>query len=110
MALTPTAVKTANYTAKKNELVLCNPTAGGFGVLMPMSPANGTQVGIQLTANAATPNVVTAASNQIPSITGHGFAGAGIVSPPEVHGLAFTAVGPVTLFTYSTTTQLWTVT
>ena len=44
--LTPTAVKTAAYTAVANDLVRCNSTAGTFTVTLPASPADGAMVGV----------------------------------------------------------------
>ena len=42
--ITYTVVKTANYTAVKNDGVLTNTTAGAFTVTLPASPSNGDQV------------------------------------------------------------------
>lgn len=44
--LSPTAVKTANYTAAANDLVRVNSESGAFTVTLPASPADGAQIGI----------------------------------------------------------------
>lgn len=44
--LTATAVKTANYTAIANDLVRCNSTAGSFNITLPVTPIDGTIIGI----------------------------------------------------------------
>lgn len=44
--LTPTPVKTANYTAAANDLVRCNSASGAFTVTLPASPVDGDQIGI----------------------------------------------------------------
>jgi hypothetical protein len=44
-SLTPTAIKTAAYTAVKDDLVRVNTTAGAFSVTLPASPVDGTIVG-----------------------------------------------------------------
>ena len=41
-----TSVKTTNYTAVKNDFVLCDTTSSGFTVTLPASPSNGDKVGI----------------------------------------------------------------
>ena len=46
--LTPTALKTANYTAVPGDFVLCDTVVtGAFTVLLPNAPANGTMVGLK---------------------------------------------------------------
>jgi hypothetical protein len=44
--LTPTPVKTSDYTATEAQLVRCNSTANSFNVLLPSSPADGNTIGI----------------------------------------------------------------
>lgn len=46
--LSPTAVKTSNYTANPGEMVLCDLSAGSFTVTLPLYPPDGTQVGVQI--------------------------------------------------------------
>lgn len=55
-SLTPTASKTANYTAVSGDLVMCNATGGAFTVTLPAAAA-GSFVGIKKTDSSA--NVVT---------------------------------------------------
>jgi len=47
--LTPTASKTANYTAASGQLVLCNANGGAFTVTLPASPSAGVTVGAKKT-------------------------------------------------------------
>ena len=54
LALTPTAVKTANYTAAANELVLTDTTSGGLTVTLPNAPTDGTRVAIKMIAQGGT--------------------------------------------------------
>lgn len=49
--LTPTAVKTANYTAAAGDLVLCDISAGSFTVTFPTAPADKTQIGVKVVAS-----------------------------------------------------------
>jgi hypothetical protein len=49
--LIPTDIKTANYTAVKNDLVLCDTTLAGFEITLPALPVNGDKVGILDVAN-----------------------------------------------------------
>lgn len=44
--LTATALKTTNYTAVVNDLVLCNTSGGAFTVTLPATPSTGDTVGI----------------------------------------------------------------
>jgi hypothetical protein len=47
--LTPTAIKTSSsaaYTAAANDLVRCDTTTGAFSITLPLSPADGDQIGI----------------------------------------------------------------
>lgn len=46
--LTPTSVKTANYTAAAGEYVPVNTTSGSVTVTLPAAPADGTQVAVKL--------------------------------------------------------------
>lgn len=46
IGLTPTAIKTSNYTAVANDLVRCNSSNNGFTVAFPSSPIDGTTIGI----------------------------------------------------------------
>lgn len=48
LGLTPTAVKTANYTAAVGDFVPCDTSGGAFAVTLPTAPADGTVVGIKL--------------------------------------------------------------
>lgn len=43
--LSPTTVKTANYSTSGNELVRCNTTSGAFSVTMPAAPLDGAIIG-----------------------------------------------------------------
>jgi hypothetical protein len=57
VALTPTASKTAAYTASPGELVMCDATSAGFTVTLPTAPVDKTQVGVKKmdsTTNAVT--------------------------------------------------------
>lgn len=50
--LTPTAVKTANYTVAAGEYVPVNTASGSVTVTLPSSPADGTQVAVKLVAGS----------------------------------------------------------
>lgn len=45
--LIPTGVKTANYTADVNDLVICDVTGGTFAITLPSAPPDGSLVGIK---------------------------------------------------------------
>jgi hypothetical protein len=55
--LTPTDVKTAAYTAKAWELVLADPTSGGFTINLPNRASSGSEVAYKNTT--ASTNAVT---------------------------------------------------
>lgn len=55
--LTPTAIKTANYTAAAGDLALFDTTGGTLTCTLPAAPADKTLVGVKQEA-AATPNVL----------------------------------------------------
>lgn len=55
--LTPTAVKTANYSAAAGDLVPCDNTGGSFTVTLPTAPADKTTIAVKI--------VVLGASNTI---------------------------------------------
>lgn len=59
-ALTPTAVKTANYTAAAGEFVPVDTTSGGVTVTLPNAPADKTRVGVKMVTQGGT-NTVTVA-------------------------------------------------
>lgn len=48
MTITPTAVQSANYTAKPYDFVLCDTTVAGFAVALPTAPPDRTVVGVKL--------------------------------------------------------------
>lgn len=48
LGLTPTAVKTANYTASAGDLVPCDTSGGAFAVTFPTAPADKTVIAIKL--------------------------------------------------------------
>ena len=48
LALAPTAVKTANYTASAEDFVPCDISGGSFTVTLPTAPADQTRVGVKL--------------------------------------------------------------
>lgn len=50
--LTPTAVKISNYTAAVGELVLCNVSSGQFTITLPTGPADGSEIGVLITASS----------------------------------------------------------
>jgi hypothetical protein len=52
---TPTSTKTMDYTAALGELVLCNPTSGGFNVVLPPSPADGSEIIVKNHSDSANP-------------------------------------------------------
>jgi len=60
LGLTPTAVKTGNYTAAAGELVPCDTTSAGFTVTLPTAPADGTVIAVKHVIQGGT-NVVTIA-------------------------------------------------
>lgn len=68
VVLSPTAAKTANYTAAAGELVPCDISSGSFTVTLPTAPADKTQICIEvvnrvttLTSNSLVPFYVTIA-------------------------------------------------
>ena len=63
--LTPTAVKTANYTATASQLVPVDTTSGPVTVTLPTAPQNGTQQCVKMVIQGSTshvPNFVTVAA------------------------------------------------
>lgn len=50
LGLTPTGVKTGNYTAAAGDLVPCDTSAGAFTLTFPTAPADNTVIGIKLVA------------------------------------------------------------
>lgn len=56
--LTPTAVKTANYTAAAGDFVPCDTTSGSFTVTLPSAPADLTVIGVKMVTQGGT-NTVT---------------------------------------------------
>lgn len=58
--LTPTVVKTNNYTATANDFVLVNTTASSWTVTFPAAPADMTRVGVKQVVRGGT-NVVNLA-------------------------------------------------
>ena len=58
-ALIPTAVKTSNYTAAANELVLVDCGTSNVVVTLPSSPADGTKVGVSVVGLSSTGKTVT---------------------------------------------------
>jgi len=46
--LTPTAVKTSDYTASANELIPCDISGGAFTVTLPSAPADGTMMQVEI--------------------------------------------------------------
>jgi hypothetical protein len=61
--LTPTAIKTANYTAAAADLVRCNSTAGTFSVTLPATPSDGAIVAVLDIGNTFSTNNVTVLPN-----------------------------------------------
>jgi hypothetical protein len=61
--LTPTTIKTANYTAAAADLVRCNSTAGIFSITLPASPTDGAIVAILDIGNTFGTNNVTVLPN-----------------------------------------------
>lgn len=60
--LTPTAVKTANYTAAVGDFVPCDTnTTGAFTVTLPTAPADLSQIAVKMILQAST-NVITIAA------------------------------------------------
>ena len=57
--LTPTAVKTANYTASDGDFVACDTSGGAFTVTLPTAPANLAAVAVKMINTASQPNAVT---------------------------------------------------
>lgn len=63
-SLVPTAVKSGNYTASAGDLVPCDISAGSFTITLPTTPADQTQVCVEIVARASTgaPFYVTVAT------------------------------------------------
>jgi hypothetical protein len=61
--LTPTDIKTANYTAAAADLVRCNSTAGTFSVTLPATPSDGAIVAVLDIGNTFGTNNVTVLPN-----------------------------------------------
>lgn len=64
-AFSPTAVKTANYTAAASEWVAVDPSGGSFTVTLPAAPANGTIVAVGHAAASGTATVAAGAGDTI---------------------------------------------
>jgi hypothetical protein len=60
-SLTPTAVKTANYTAAVGDFVVCDVSGAGFTVTLPTAPADKSQIGLKIVGQAALVNTLTIA-------------------------------------------------
>lgn len=62
LPLTPTLVKTANYTASANQIIPCDVSGGGFTVTIPTAPADGTGMVVKIvkqTTLPTAPNTLT---------------------------------------------------
>lgn len=59
--LTPTSVKTSNYTAVVNDLVKCDVTSG-FTVTLPTAPADKSEIMVKIVAPASPTNTITIAT------------------------------------------------
>jgi len=53
-SLTPTSVKTSNYTAAPGEFVPVNATGGVIGITLPTMPSEGTTIGVKIVAISST--------------------------------------------------------
>lgn len=60
LGLTPTAVKTANYTAVAGNLVPCDTTSAAIQVTLPTTPADGSVVAVTFVTQGSTNNVTIA--------------------------------------------------
>lgn len=47
-SLTPTSIKTANYTAAAFDFVICDTTSGSFTVTLPTAPSNTTRIAVRM--------------------------------------------------------------
>lgn len=95
--LTPTAVKTAAYTAVAGDFVPCDSTAGAFTVTLPTAPPNKSRVAVKVIASAATVNPVTVARGGTDVLNRTG----GNTS------LSLTTLNHGVLLQYSTTGGIW---
>lgn len=56
--LTPTAIKTSNYSAVINDFIPCDNTSGSFTVILPTTPADKSVIGIKTVTQSST-NTIT---------------------------------------------------
>lgn len=94
-SLTPTAVKTGNYTAAVGELVRVNSTAGGFTVTLPSSLADGDQVGVLDVGYACGAHAVLVAPSASKTVEG------------DATGLSIDVEGASVVFLYSSSLSDW---
>jgi uncharacterized protein YceK len=63
LGLTPTAVKTGNYTAAAGDLVPCDTSGGTFTVTLPTAPADKSVIAIKLVTAGSTLNLALGGSD-----------------------------------------------
>lgn len=97
LGLTPTAAKTANYTAAVGDLVPCDTTSGAFTVTLPTAPADGSVIAIKVVAPSPAVNAVTYAcgGSDVFNRAGGGTTG------------TLALVGQSALLQYKTTGAIW---
>jgi hypothetical protein len=61
--LRATVVQTSAYTARAWDLVLANPTAGGFVITLPVGPEDGAEVGYHNTSSSTNTMTIRAGTN-----------------------------------------------
>jgi len=95
-SLTPTAVKTANYTAAANEFVPVDTTSGSVTITLPTAPADKTSIGVkQVILGGANTVTVSAAGSDVFNRTG---------GPTS---MSLTLTGEAVMLQYSTTGAIW---
>jgi hypothetical protein len=95
-ALTPTAVKTANYNAAAGDLVPVDTTSGNITITLPTAPADKTQVGVKMVTQASTNHVtVNTGGSDVINKTGGSTSG------------TVTLLNQFVIYQYASATGIW---
>ena len=100
VGLTPTGVKTGNYTARPGDFVLVNASPNAVTVTLPAAPPNGSLVGVSLVGSAhflvATPLTVRASGTDVIDAV-----------PASTTSIGFPVTGSTAILQYQTATGTW---
>ena len=96
-SMTPTATKTAAYTAAAGELVMVNATSA-FNVTLPTTPANGSMVGVAIIGGTSNVSLVAGGSAEL------SYDGSTVTTIPLVSSTTLVAHS---IWRYSSTGDYW---